>query len=186
MPWLLRRLNFYKTNKLSTGSQPGGSHRQHLANRCVCCNKMEERVESFTSSNTKIEYKIRRNYTCTSSWVIYLVTCSACNIQYVGQTRQEMRQRHYGHRSDIKNGIAGLGSHFKEVHGNGLDLKDKQNLEECMKSFTLVIVASVRPPATPEEQDACQARLDRLEGDLQHRLRCLDEHGGMNVRDENR
>ena len=93
-----------------------------------------------------------------------------------------MRQRHYGHRSDIKNGIAGLGSHFKEVHGNGLDLKDKQNLEECMKSFTLVIVANVRPPATPEEQDACQARLDRLEGDLQHRLRCLDDHGGMNAK----
>ena len=91
---------------------------------------MEEKVESFTSSNTKREYKIRRNYTCTSRWVIYLVTCSACNIQYVGQTRQEMRQRHYGHRSDIKNGIAGLGSHFKEVHGNGLDLKVKQNLEE--------------------------------------------------------
>ena len=35
-----------------------------------------------------------------------------------------------GHRSDIKNGIAGLGNHFKEVHGNGLDLKVKQNLEE--------------------------------------------------------
>ena len=62
-------------------------------------------------------------YKCTSSWVIYLVTCTACKIQYVGQTRQEMRQRHYGHRSDIKNGIAGLGSHFKEVHGNNLDLK---------------------------------------------------------------
>ena len=36
-----------------------------------------------------------------------------------------------------------------------------------------------------EEELACQVRLDRLEGDLQHRLRCLDEHGGMNIRDEN-
>ena len=74
-----------------------------------------------------------------------------------GQTTQEMRQRHYGHRSDIRSGTAGLGSHFKEVHGNGLDLGSKANLEACMDSFRLVIVASVRPPANPEEQLTCQA-----------------------------
>jgi hypothetical protein len=54
-----------------------------------------------------------------------------------------------------------------------------------MANFSLVIVASVRPPATPEEEAACHARLDRLEADLQHRLRCLYEHGGMNLRDDN-
>ena len=54
-----------------------------------------------------------------------------------------------------------------------------------MTHFSLVVVASVRPPATLEEQPACQARLDRLEADLQHRLRCLTEHGGINIRDEN-
>ena len=43
----------------------------------------------------------------------------------------------------------------------------------------------IRPLDNPEEQLTCQARLDRLEGDLQHRLRCLDEHGGMNLRDKN-
>ena len=154
-------------------NQQGGSCRQHLPHRCV------------TSTNTGREYQIKRSYTCTSSWVICLVTCTHCNIQYVGQTTQEMRQRHYGHRSDIRSGTAGLGSHFKEVRGNGLDLGSKANLETCMDSFSLVIVASVRPPANPEEQPTCQARLDRLEGDLQHRLRCLDEHGGMNLRDEN-
>ena len=166
-------------------NQPGGSCRQHLPNRCVCCNKMEESKEKFTSTRTGREYKIRRTYTCTSRWVIYLVTCTDCNIQYVGQTTQEMRQRHYGHRSDIKSGTAGLGSHFNEVHGNGLDLKIKENLEACMESFSLTIVASVRAPANPEEQESCQTRLDRLEGDLQHRLRCMDEHGGLNIRDEN-
>ena len=166
-------------------NQSVGSCRQHLPQRCVCCSKMEERSEKFISTKTNREYKIQRKYTCTSSWVIYLVTCTDCNIQYVGQTVQEMRQRHYGHRSDIRSGTAGLGSHFKEAHGNGLDLASKANLDACMESFKLVIVASVRPPTNPEEQLACQVRLDRLEGDLQHRVRCLDEHGGMNVRDEN-
>jgi hypothetical protein len=54
-----------------------------------------------------------------------------------------------------------------------------------MANFSLVIVASVRPPATQEEEAACQARLYRLEADLQHRLRFLDEHGFMNLRDDN-
>ena len=80
---------------------------------------------------------------------------------------------------------AGQGSHFKEVHGHRLDLRSKANLKVFMDSFKLVVVANVCPPANPEEQVTCQAHLDRLEGDLQHRLRCLDEHGGMNVRDEN-
>jgi hypothetical protein len=43
---------------------------------------------------------------------VVLVACDACNIQYVGQTTQEMRRRHYGHQRDKRNGIARLGSHF--------------------------------------------------------------------------
>ena len=44
------------------------------------------------------------------------------------------------------------------------------DLKACIDSFSLVVVASVRPPATPKEAAAGQASLDRLEGDLQHRL----------------
>ena len=70
------------------------------------------------------------------------------------------------------------------MHGAGLDLANKEELKTCMEGFSLVIVASVKPPQTPEEVPACQARLDRLEGDLQHRLRCMSENGGMSLRDE--
>ena len=73
---------------------------------------------------------------------------------------------------------------MKEKHGAGLDLTKKEDLSICMEGFSLVTVASVKPPQTPEEAPACQARLDRLEGDLQHRLRCMSENGGMRLRDE--
>ena len=142
-------------------------------------------VENFRSTATRRMYTVRRPYNCLSSWVIYVVTCRQCNIQYIGQTTKEMRQRHYGHRNEIKNGLAGLGGHFKETHGVGLDLSQQANLETCMAGFTLTIVASVNPPSTPEEIPACQARLDRLEGDLQVRMRCMTENGGMCIRDEN-
>ena len=79
-----------------------------------------------------------------------------------------MRRRHYGHRSDVRNGIAGLGSHFRDVHGQGLDLKSDDNLNTCMANFRLV------------------EHIDRIEADLQKRLRCMSENGGMNVRDEDR
>ena len=154
--------------------------------KCVCCSRMEQHTPGFRSSNTGRQYSITRKYNCLSSWVVYLVTCDACNMQYVGQTTQEMRRRHYGHRSDVRNGIAGLGSHFRDVHGQGLDLKSDDNLNTCMANFRLVVVASVRPPTSPEEEISCQEHLDRIEADLQTRLRCMSENGGMNVRDEDR
>ena len=127
-------------------------------------------------------------YTCQTSWVVYLVTCTECqyNSQYCGQTIQKMASRHYGHRSDIRQGTAGLGQHFKEIHGGGLDLSSDTNLDIAMRGFSLTIIASVRPPQTPEETASCQERLDRLEADFMHRLRCMKENGGgLNLRNDN-
>ena len=96
-----------------------------------------------------------------------------------------MVTRHYGHRSEVKLGVDGLGRHFKEVHGFGKDLTKKEELSACLESFHLQVIGSVRPPATPEEEPACLSRLDRLEADMQHRMKCMAENGGMNIRDEN-
>ena len=114
-----------------------------------------------------------------------MVTCLACQVQYTGQTKRTMAARHYGHRNEIKNGLDGLGKHFKEKHSVGLDLSRKEDLARCMETFSLQVIASVRPPATPEQEQDCLVRLDRLEADMQHRLRCMSESGGMNIRDEN-
>jgi hypothetical protein len=43
----------------------------------------------------------------------------------------------------------------------------------------------VKPPSTPEEEPACRQRLDTLEADMQYRLRCMQESGVINIRDEN-
>ena len=85
----------------------------------------------------------------------------------------------------MKQGADVFGRHFKEVHGVGKDLSKKEELAGCLESFQLQVIGSVRPPATPEEEPACLSRLDRLEADMQHRMRCMTENGGMNIRDEN-
>ena len=52
--------------------------------------------------------------------------------------------------------------------------------------FPHILLASVRPPSSPEEEEAAQNHLDRVEADLRKRLRCMDENGGMNRRDEDK
>jgi hypothetical protein len=54
-----------------------------------------------------------------------------------------------------------------------------------MSRCRLTIVATVKPPSAPEVIQTSQAHLDRIEADRQHRLRCIDEDGGMNIIDEN-
>ena len=114
------------------------------------------------------------------------MTCVDCQVQYIGHPIQTMVAIHYGHRSEVRRGEDGFGRHFRDVHGGGLDLSRKEHLEQCLQSFSLQIIASVRPPATPEQELACRTRLDRLEGDMQHRLHCMQEHGGLNIRNETR
>ena len=40
---------------------------------------------------------------CKLDCVIYVITCSKCNVQYVGQTKKQLRYRVHGHRNSCKN-----------------------------------------------------------------------------------
>ena len=51
---------------------------------------------------------------------------------------------------------------LKDVHGVGKDLTRKEDRAQCLESFKLQVIGSVRPPATPEEEPACKERLDQL------------------------
>ena len=133
-------------------------------------------------TKTGREYQIRRHYTCVDTHLVYLATCLICQSQYVGQTSNEMRKRHYGHRSEIKRRSDGLGAHFHDhAVAMGLDLSKSGEMDNLMDNFQLSIVGSVQPG-----QPWTQARLDQLEADLQHRFQCLQKHGGMGLQDETR
>jgi hypothetical protein len=91
-----------------------------------------------------------------------------------------MRARHLGHRSLIRSGADGLGRHFLEQQGQGLNLKNSDIFEESvMRYFSLTIVASVER-GKPWTQD----KLDQLEGILQKNLMTMDYNGGLNIRDK--
>ena len=49
------------------------------------------------------EFSIHAHITCKSSWVIYLITCSQYNKQYIGKTETTLYTRFNNTRSEIRN-----------------------------------------------------------------------------------
>ena len=73
---------------------------------------------TFTSQQTKRTFNIFHKLTCKSQYVIYLMECILCKIQYVGKSKTFFTLRLNNHRKDVNNpkSIPAC-NHFK-MHGN--------------------------------------------------------------------
>ena len=79
--------------------------------RCKTC----EAVHNLDTVDCKEPYKVRGHFTCTSSSVVYLISCGkpGCEAVYVGETGCSLRERMNGHRFSIKNKTnTPVGMHF--------------------------------------------------------------------------
>ena len=70
--------------------------------RCSHCKNIVK-SDVCTSSRTQNSFNLRFSTDCTSQNVIYLIECKRCNMQYVGQTNQQVSKRMNSHRFDINN-----------------------------------------------------------------------------------
>jgi hypothetical protein len=68
--------------------------------RCKCCKHMQH-SSSYTSKVTGKQYTIFCSVNCKSANVIYIIECSVCGLQYVGESKQPFHKRLNGHRSDL-------------------------------------------------------------------------------------
>ena len=71
------------------------------SNRCIVCKVHIHEGDTFTSNSTKHSHHAKGNITCTTTNVVYLITCKVCRIQYVGETKTSLKTRFYGHRSTV-------------------------------------------------------------------------------------
>ena len=56
-------------------------------------------IDSFTViSAPKSTYNIKHNFTCTSTHLIYCISCSRCGMLYIGETGRQLRTRFGEHR----------------------------------------------------------------------------------------
>lgn len=65
--------------------------------RCRCCGYVIS--VTFISTNTNITYPIK-HVNCNSTYVVYLITCILCHMQYVGSTSCTLKTCICRHLSD--------------------------------------------------------------------------------------
>ena len=81
----------------------------------ICC-KHVKNTNTFRSNKTNREYKIYHRVNCRSKFVIYLMECSRCKLQYVGKSEWTLNIRINKHRNDVLKDDAILACrHFSET-----------------------------------------------------------------------
>ena len=66
--------------------------------RCQYCKMITSAGTVKSSSGATV--RLRQNTDCTTENVVYLISCSSCNKQYVGETKGPLNKRMNGHRDD--------------------------------------------------------------------------------------
>lgn len=69
---------------------------------CSCCGNILK-GDSFSHPYTGEKYKVRQRFRCSSSFVVYVITCP-CGLYYVGEMTMEVKARISKPKSTIKKG----------------------------------------------------------------------------------
>ena len=118
--------------------------------RCATCPVVQP-LRFFQSSLTNRRYPVIStcDLSCSTTNVIYLISCAKCDQQYVGETKRKVSERLSGHRSSIKKHANTFITRHFNLPGHTTDDIKIQPLEHITQS----------PGET--EQDVTIRRLDR-------------------------
>ena len=97
--------------------------------RALCCKQVVS-ITSFKSNQTNRVFKIFHNINCKSTFLIYLLECNICNIQYVGKSETTCNIRLNNHRKDVKDPKALLADKYFILPGNDFNKNAKFTLIE--------------------------------------------------------
>ena len=125
---------------------PGPRSIPCMSTRCKTC-PFVPTTHWITNTTTNKRYPINEHLDCASKNLVYLISCKKCPKQYVGETKNSLRQRFSAHKSDIKlNKDKPVAFHF--------------NLEDhSIQDLTITPIESINITATEEE--TTKFRLER-------------------------
>ena len=84
----------------------------------LCCRQVRS-TNKFKSNRTNEEFKIYHRVSCKSKFIIYLLECILCRIQYIGKSEWAMNIRINKHRNDVfREEAIHVCQHFKQVTHN--------------------------------------------------------------------
>ena len=92
--------NFLVRSKLGQPATPRGTNPCGKP-RCETCDHLFNTTKVKSHSNSKY-FRVMCNATCRTTDVIYLIQCSLCGLQYVGQTNNPLHTRFQQHMRDVK------------------------------------------------------------------------------------
>ena len=90
---------------------------------CRYCPRLDK-SGTITSNYSKRQYVTKTNISCKSNNLVYCITCTKCNHQYVGQTKRRLMDRFQGHfwciqsKSIDNNDVA---RHFNQPGHDGIN-----------------------------------------------------------------
>ena len=86
---------------------------------CPHCSNVEQ-TKTFMDFKTNKTYKINDFINCSTTHVIYRLTCTCPGVFYVGRTKRRLRDRLAEHKYAIRtnNMVYPIARHFKEMHNS--------------------------------------------------------------------
>ena len=155
---------------------------------CILCKNYLRPCKSFSSYHTNREFPIIDDLDCNTTGVIYLINDHICKRSSVGCTTNSAKTRFGIHKSHIKSSLKTciLSKHFTEnVQWHELDRSSFANYDKCLKmQLDIIVIEKVIIPDDVTETYAKLRICEVRERHWQHKLRPLEEYGGLNVREE--
>ena len=137
---------------------------------CRYCPTLNKSGTLISTTNGR-KFQSMTKVSCQSSNLIYVITCTTCGIQYVGQTKNRILTRFQGHIFDITyDKDTTVARHFNRCP----PLKPSR-----LDGYTITIASFI--PSNPESRDAKQHR-DKEEKRWMHRLQTITPQG-LNLMD---
>ena len=147
---------------------------ENLLSKCHCLIKtvnlcflaVRKGSGSFICSMTKQTLQSKININCQTINCVYLIACSSCGIQYVGQTKNKLLTRFNSHHFDIsRNSDTTVARHFN---------KCPQLQPAKFEGLHISILSFIR---SPPDTKAGQAEWDKEEKRWIHRLSSIVPRG---------
>ena len=125
-------------NKVNGKSSPCLSN-----TRTLCCKQVVS-TTSFKSNQTNRVFKIFHIIDCKSTFLIYLLECNICNIQYVDKSETTFNIRLNNHRKDVKDPNALPADKHFTLPGHDFNKNAKFTLIEKLTNTNKVATETLR------------------------------------------
>ena len=155
---------------------------------CTLCKNFLREGDTIHSYHTSHTHRIRSTVTCLTKGVIYIVYDKTCEKNYVGFSRNDMRERWSNHKSHIKKQFRSckIATHFKEhMHDKYNLMTDTQaKFTESLKQHLEVMIIECVDP-TLNDGNIDKTLLER-EAYFQSYFKATSLYGGLCQRDTRR